>query len=66
MENSIPFLLSKSEAAQLSEIIADCLKSIAEANQRMDVYAADTIKSQSETKAMLDQMRRQLNVETDC
>ena len=66
MENSIPFVLSKSEAAQLSQIIEDCLKSIAEANQRMDIYEADTLKSQSETKAMLEQMRRDLNVETDC
>ena len=66
MENSIPFVMSKSEAAQLSEIIAGCLKSIAEANQRMDLYEADTLKSQSETKAMLEQMRRHLNVETDC
>lgn len=66
MENSIPFLMSKSEVAQLSKIIEDCLKSIAEANQRMDVYEADTLKSQSETKAMLEQMRRRLNVETDC
>ncbi len=66
MENSIPFLLSKSEAAQLSKIIEDCLKSITEANQRMDIYEADTLKSQSETKAMLEQMRRHLNVETNC
>lgn len=66
MENSIPFLLSKSEAAQLSQVVADCLKSIAEANERMDRYEAETLKSQVETKAMMEQMRRQLNVETDC
>jgi hypothetical protein len=66
MENSIPFLLSKSEAAQLSQIIEDCLKSIAEANERMEHYEADTLKSQAETKTMLEQMGRRLNVETNC
>lgn len=65
MEQTIKLEMTKEEASLLSAGIEQCLKTISEAIERIDQAEAETMRLQSETRIMLDQLRTMLNVETN-
>lgn len=63
MENIATITMTPNEAAQLNEIIEQFNKSFDEANERMDQYESERLKLKAETEAILERIRRYLDVE---
>lgn len=64
MEEAIKLEMTKDEAAKLSVVIEQCLKTLGESNERGKQTQDEIDQLQAETRAILDQLRRMLNVET--
>ncbi len=64
MERAIEMDMTKDEAAKLSLVIEQCLKALEESNERGKQTQDEIDRLQAETRAILDQLRRMLNVET--
>lgn len=64
MEETVKLEMSKSEAEQFNALLESGLKEMEASFKRMDQYEAETLRLQSETRAMLAQLEVMLNVET--
>ncbi|MDQ3754183.1 MAG: hypothetical protein M3371_05560 [Acidobacteriota bacterium] len=64
MEETIKLEMTKAEAEQFQALIADCLEKMRQANQRMDQEEEESERLKAETRAMLNQIKATLNVET--
>lgn len=66
MEETVTLELTKIEAEQFQAMIADILEKMRQANERMDRDEEEIARLKIETRAMLDQIKAALNVETVC
>lgn len=64
MEQTVNWEMTKDEAAQFNAIVEQCLKQINESNERSEQRMARITEMQAETRAVLNQIRKVLNVET--
>jgi Asp-tRNA(Asn)/Glu-tRNA(Gln) amidotransferase C subunit len=64
MEETIKLEMTKTEAEQFQAMITDILEKMRQANERMERDAEETARLKVETRAMLDQIKATLNVET--
>ena len=64
MSDTMTLDMNASEAAQVQAIAERCLTAIRESNERALQGEGEMIALQAETRALLDQLRTRLNVET--
>jgi hypothetical protein len=64
MEQTDVWEISKEEAGQLSVLLEQCTKILAESNERSEQTFAEIAQLQAETEANLKQLRTMFNVET--
>ncbi len=64
MEETVKLEMTKAEAEQFQAFIADCLEKMRQSNARMDQDEAEIAQLKAETRAMLNQLKATLNVET--
>ncbi len=64
MDETVKFEMTKAEAEQFQSFIADCLEKMRQSNLRMDQDEAEIAQLKAETRAMLNQLKATLNVET--
>lgn len=64
MEETVRLEMTKTEAEQFQAMIADILEKMRQANERMDRDEEEIARLKVETRAMLDQIKATLNVET--
>ncbi len=64
MEETVKLEMTKAEAEQFQSFIADCLEKMRQSNLRMDQNEAEIAQLKAETRAMLNQLKATLNVET--
>jgi len=63
MEQTIKLEMTKDEAAKLSVVIEQCLKTLDESNERGKQTQYEIDQLQAETRAILNQLRKVFNVE---
>ncbi len=64
MEETIKLEMTKAEAEQFQSLIADYLEKMRQANKRMDEDEEEIEHLRADTRAMLNQIKATLNVET--
>jgi hypothetical protein len=64
MEQTVNWEVSKEEAGRLSALLEQCVKFIRESNERSALAEPERERLQAETRELLSQIRRALNVET--
>jgi len=64
MDNTIPIEMTPDDAGKLSALIDQCLKVIKESNERSVERHAEMAQLQDETKRIMNDVRRMLDVET--
>ena len=64
MSNTITLDMNTNEAAQVEAIAEKCLAAIRESNERAQQTESETLELQAETRALLNQLRTILDVET--
>ncbi len=64
MEETIRLEMTKTEAEQFHAMITEVLDKMRQANERMDRDEEEIARLKVETRAMLDQIKATLNVET--
>ena len=63
MEQTINWEVSKEDAGRLSVLFEQCVKFIRESNERSALVEPERERMQVETRDLLNQLRRTLNVE---
>lgn len=64
MHDAISFDVNTAESAQVQALAEQCLSAIRESNERAKQSEGEIDVLQAETRALLDQLRTQLDVET--
>ncbi len=64
MNETVTFGMNATEAAQVQELAERCLTAIQESNERAKQTYSEITAMQAETRALLDQLRMRLDVET--
>ncbi len=64
MEEIVKIEMTKAEAEQFRALVDECLVRMREANERMDRDQEEIDQLKTETRAMLNQIKATLNVET--
>ncbi len=65
MEPTITWEMTKAEASQFNAIVEQCLQTINESNETSAQRFEEIDRLQAETRALLNQIRQALNVETN-
>jgi hypothetical protein len=65
MEQTIKLEISKSEEAQLSALLDQCITMLRESNERGERKHAEIARLSAETRVLLKQSAEMLNVETN-